>query len=109
MDGIMCLHDILHHSYARKRTGIVLKLDFEKAYDKVNWEFLLDCHKMRDFNPQWIEWIRKILVVGTVHVKLNDEIGPYFQSLKGVHPRDPLSPFLFNLIADYLMKMVLKA
>lgn len=36
MDGIMSLHEILHHSYAPKKNGIVLKLDFEKAYDKVN-------------------------------------------------------------------------
>lgn len=92
-----------------KKTGIVLKLDFEKAYDKVNWEFLLDCHKMRDFNPQLIEWIRKVLVGGTVSVKLNDEIGAYFQSSKGVRQGGPLSPFLFNLATDCLTKMVLKA
>lgn len=106
MDGIMSLHEILHHSYANKKTGIVLKLDFEKAYDKVNWEFLLDCHKMRDFDPKWIAWVKKILVGGTVSVKLNDEVGPYFQSSRG---GDPFSPFFFNLVADCLTKMVLKA
>lgn len=39
MDGILALHEILHHTHIKKRTGIVLKLDFEKAYDKVNWDF----------------------------------------------------------------------
>ena len=64
---------------------------------------------MREFHPQWIEWVRKILVGGTVSVKLNDEIGPYFQSSKGVCQGDPFSPFLFNLAANCLTKMVIKA
>ena len=105
----MSLHEILHHTYSKKKSGIVLKLDFEKAYDKVNWDFMLNCHKMREFHPQWIEWVRKILVGGTVSVKLNDEVGPYFQSSKGVCQGDPFSPFLFNLAADCLTKMVIKA
>ena len=42
-------------------------------------------------------------------MKLNDEMGEYFQSAKGVRQGDPLSPFLFNLAADCLTKMVLNA
>ena len=37
MDWIMSLHEILHYTHIRKKVGIVSKLDFEKAYDKVNW------------------------------------------------------------------------
>ena len=36
VDGIMSLHEILHYTHIRKRVGIFFKLDFEKAYDKVN-------------------------------------------------------------------------
>jgi len=36
MDGVMSLHEILHDTKIRKREGLVLKLDFEKAYDKVS-------------------------------------------------------------------------
>src|SRR4051794_7773347 len=34
MDGVLTLHEVLHHTHVKKRCGIVLKLDFEKAYDK---------------------------------------------------------------------------
>jgi hypothetical protein len=37
VDAIMSLHEILHHSHIKKHVQIVLKLDFEKAFDKVNW------------------------------------------------------------------------
>lgn len=40
MSGIMCLHEILHETKSRKEIGVILKLDFEKAYDKVNWKLL---------------------------------------------------------------------
>lgn len=53
MDGIMYIHEILHDTKARKKDGVILKLDFEKAYDKINWEFLKECLKqyyVRDFS-----------------------------------------------------------
>lgn len=46
---------------------------------------------------------------GTVSVKLNDMIGPYIKSFKGVRQGDPLSPILFNFVADGLTRMILKA
>lgn len=89
--------------------GIIIKLDFEKAFGKVNWDFLISCHHVRGFNERWCTWIRQILNNGTVSIKINDKMGPYFQSAKGVRQGDPLSPFLFNMAAECLTKMILKA
>lgn len=36
MSGIMILHEVIHETKRRKQIGVILKLDFEKAYDKVN-------------------------------------------------------------------------
>jgi hypothetical protein len=38
MSGVLILHEILHETNRRKEVGVVLKLDFEKVYDKVNWD-----------------------------------------------------------------------
>jgi len=55
MDGILSLHEILHDSRIKKKDGLILKLDFEKAYDKLNWTFLFDCLKYRGFGEKWCE------------------------------------------------------
>jgi hypothetical protein len=57
----------------------------------------------------WYEWIKSILYNGTVTVKLNGQVGPYFQSFKGVRQGSPLSPLIFNLVADHLARMVHRA
>jgi hypothetical protein len=41
--------------------------------------------------------------------KINNKIGPYFQSHKGVRQGDPLSILLFNMVADCITRMVLRA
>ena len=46
---------------------------------------------------------------GTVCVKINSTLGPYFVSRKGVRQEDPLSPIFFNFVADCLSRMVRKA
>jgi hypothetical protein len=40
LEGVVILHEIIHELYRKKLDGVLLKLDFEKAYDKVKWSFL---------------------------------------------------------------------
>jgi hypothetical protein len=97
MNSILALHEILHETKCKKRVGVVLKLDFKKAYDKVSWEFLLKCLKVRGFSSTWCGWIEKILHNGTVTVKLNGILGSYFQSHKGVRQGTPC-PLYYSLL-----------
>ena len=91
MTGIMCLHEILHETKRREETGIVLKLDFEKAY-KVNWKLLFECTEKRGFHSKWCFWIKQVVSGGTVSVKVNNKIGTYIKNYRGVRQGDPLSP-----------------
>ena len=42
LEGVIILHEVLHELRTTKRKGTILKLDFEKAYDKVRWSFLYE-------------------------------------------------------------------
>jgi hypothetical protein len=82
-------------------------LDFEKTYDKVNWISLQQTLKMKGFLEKWCHWISHFISKGTVGVKVNDNIGQYFQTKnKCLRQGDLLSPLLFNLVADMLAILI---
>jgi hypothetical protein len=51
LDGIVILYETLHSLEMQKEEGIILKLDFEKAYDRVSWTFLEEVLVTRNFSP----------------------------------------------------------
>jgi hypothetical protein len=74
----------------------VPKIDFKKAYDKVNLEFLFDCYRQKGFSEDWLIWIKNAIAEGKLSVKVNEKVGPYFSSHKGVRQGDPFAPFSFQ-------------
>lgn len=106
LDGVLVVHEILHELRVKKKMGIILKLDFEKVYDKVNWKFLEDVLRRKNFDEHWIGWILRVVQGGKVAVNLNGELGNYFRSFKSLRQGDLMSPLLFNLIADALSEIL---
>ena len=88
---------------------MVLKLDYEKAYDRVDWDFLDEMLQSRGFGPIIRKWIKSFLVGAQFCVRVNDENRSYFRASKGLKQGDPSSPILFNLVADVFSKMLMKA
>ena len=89
--------------------GVLLKIDFEKAYDKVSWSFLQQAMRMKGFDPKWCQWINDYIKKGSVGIRVNDDIGHNFQTRKGLRQGDPLSPILFNVVADMLAILISRA
>ena len=88
---------------------MVLKLDFEKAYDKVDWSYLMRCISQRGFGALWCRMVDEIVKDGTLCVKINNTRGKDFGSHRGVRQGDPFSPFLFNLAAKGIAQMIKQA
>ena len=109
LEGVLVLHETIHELHTKKMDGVLLKIDFEKAYDKVNWDFLQQVMRMKGFNSVWCEWIHQFISRGSVGVKVNDDIGHFFQTRKGLRQGDPLSPTLFNIVADMLAILINRA
>jgi hypothetical protein len=97
IEGVVVLHETIHELHKRKKDGFILKLDFEKAYNKVKWPFLQQVLRMKGFSPRWASWIQQVTFKGSVGIKVNDNIKHYFQTKKGVRQGDPLSP-IFSIL-----------
>jgi hypothetical protein len=50
LDGVVVLHETVHELHRKKLNGIILKIHFEKAYDKVKWSFLQQTLRMKGFS-----------------------------------------------------------
>jgi hypothetical protein len=53
MEGVVMLHETIHKIHIKRMSGVILKLDFEKAYHKVNWNFLQQTLRMKGFSVKW--------------------------------------------------------
>jgi hypothetical protein len=109
LEGVLVLHETVHELRRKKLDGVLLKIDFEKAYDKIKWPFLQQTLRMKGFDSKWFNWIQEFVSRGSVGVKVNDDIGHYFQTYKGLRQGDPLSLILFNLVADMLAILIARA
>lgn len=90
-----------------KRTqGVLLKLDFEKAFDTVNWNFLVDVLEHVNFGAKWILWIKSIFQSIHISVLVNGSPTSEFSPSRGLRQGDPLFPLLFNLVGQILHHMI---
>jgi hypothetical protein len=108
-EGVLALHEIAHELRVKKLKGVLLKLDFEKAYDRVNWEFLREVLLRKGFLAGVVHRLMQLVVGGKTAININGEVGPYFRNARGVRQGDPLSPVLFDFMVDALAAMLARA
>jgi hypothetical protein len=61
MEGVVILHETIHELHTKKQDGVIFKIDFEKAYDKVKWSFLQQTLRMKGFSPKWCRWVEGMI------------------------------------------------
>ncbi|KAJ9536668.1 hypothetical protein OSB04_un000141 [Centaurea solstitialis] len=101
VDNILMAHELVvgyHLNVGEPRCAF--KIDLRKAYDMVDWRFLVYMLEGFGFHPVLVSWIREMVSTTTYSVIVNGESWGHFPGKRGIRQGDPLSPYLFTLVME---------
>ena len=105
-ENIRMLYDVLVQTEKEKIPGMLLLIDFEKAFDSVSWTFMQNALLHFNFGPDIRQWIKTFYNDVSTCVTVNGHLSRWFHIKRGVRQGDPLSPYLFLICAEVMSTMI---
>ena len=105
-ENIRLIDGLINHTAARNIPGLLMFLDFEKAFDSVEWSFIWKTLSSFNFGPSLISWIKLCYCSIESCVLNNGWASSYFTPERGVRQGCPLSPYIFILCAEVLANKI---
>jgi hypothetical protein len=106
-DNSILAHEMLHSLKSKRGRGglMAVNVAMEKAFDKMEWNFLLVILQKLGFHAKWINWIRLCISTSSFSVLLNGSPFGLFSPSRGLRQGDPLSPFLFIIGSEVISRL----
>ncbi|TYK31266.1 hypothetical protein E5676_scaffold455G005560 [Cucumis melo var. makuwa] len=108
LDPILIANEAVEDYREKLKKDWILKLDLEKAFDRVDWNFLENTLSLKKFNPKWISWIMGCLKNPKFSIFVNGKPRGRITASRGIRQGDPFSPFLFLLVSEVLGEIINK-
>ncbi|XP_068477366.1 uncharacterized protein [Phaseolus vulgaris] len=103
LDSVLVANEVLEEYKRKRKSCVFFKVDYEKAYHSISWDFIYYMLDQLGFCAKWIRWIKCYLESASVSVLVNGSPTREFTPRKGLRQDDPLAPFLFLLVAEGLV------
>ncbi|XP_058726325.1 secreted RxLR effector protein 78-like [Vicia villosa] len=109
MDGVLMVNEILDWAKRKKKGCLLLKVDFEKAYDSISWNYLRWILVRMRFGNRWMKWMESSIFTNYMSVLVNGSATKEFKVQRGLRQGDPMAPFLFVLAMESLTALTKKS
>ncbi|PNX65871.1 cytochrome p450, partial [Trifolium pratense] len=109
VDGVVAINEAIDFAKKSGKECMILKVDFEKAYDSVDWGFLDYMLGRFGFSPKWRAWMKSCVCGGNLSVLVNGCPTEEIQIRRGLKQGDPLAPLLFILVVEGLGGLMRRA
>ena len=106
LDSILIANECLDSRIRQGEPGVFCKIDVEKAYDHVNWDFLIYLLQRCGFPLHWRNWIRFCISTVRFSILINGSPSGFFESSRGLRQGDPLLPLLFVVVMEALSRLM---
>lgn len=108
MDNVLIAQELLYSLDLKKgKMGYMeVKLDLEKAYDTLEWNFIHKVLQAFHFRPKLTQIIMSCISSTTISILVNRGMLDSFEPSRGIRQGDPLSPYIFILCMEYLSRLI---
>ena len=96
-DCTRIINDIIEETEAQDKSGLILLVDFQKAFDSLSWKFIEEALTKFNFGPNMIKWIKMFQLNSNSRIILNGHLSEPFLLERGCRQGDPISPYIFIL------------
>jgi len=100
VDGVLVINEIVDYAKKFNKECLILKVDFEKAYDSIDWSFLVYMMKRVGLCSKWIAWMKACVCGGSMSILVNGSPTEEINIHRGLKQGDLLASFLFLLVAE---------